>query len=90
MATPGSPHRATRAPIFVLLATLAAGLLVGFGCSGRTVPVTSGPTSSGGSTAPNPPPAAPAPPDSAPPLPPPTRGAAVDFAKTAPTTPHGR
>ncbi|MDQ6891790.1 MAG: hypothetical protein M3167_03820 [Acidobacteriota bacterium] len=69
--------------LFVLV-LLATALGLGAGCTGRTAPVTGGPTSSGGSTAPPPAPVVPAP--AASPGPSTTRGPALDFARTPPIT----
>jgi hypothetical protein len=74
--------------LFVFLVILTATVGLEAGCTGRTSPVTGGPTSSGGSTAPPPAPAVPAP--AASPAPSTTRGPALDFARTPPTTPPGR
>jgi hypothetical protein len=74
--------------LFLLASILAAALGFESGCTGRTAPVTGGPTSSGGSTNPAPP-VNPAPPGPTP-APSTTRGAALDFERTPPTTPPGR
>jgi hypothetical protein len=88
MSAPENRARPVPACLFALLVILTAALGLESGCTGRTAPVTGGPTSSGGSTAPPPAPAVPPPVPT--PAPSTTREPAIDFARTPPTTPPGR
>ena len=87
MADRGNRTRPVTAWLFVFLSILTA-LAFDAGCTGRTAPVTGGPTSSGGSTAPPPAPAVPPPVPT--PAPSTTREPALDYARTPPTTPPAR